>query len=153
MVTDALNHLIELSGNVSDSYTTALYVVDYNAEYLLLRDQLSLNPRTRLCQEIALNKEPLQALAKSRKPLVIDRFDENIFNKKLFKSREEVKSLLILPVFHDKLEGILFAASKSGYCYPPKMQKILTGFADQIAWHIQQETRPAKIRRHSWLSL
>jgi len=153
MVTDALNHLIELSGNVSDSYTTALYVVDFNNEYLLLRDQLSLNPRTRLCQEIALNKEPLQSLTQSSKPLVIDRFDENIFYKKLFKSREPVKSLLILPVSHDKLEGILFTASKSGYSYPPKMQKILTGFADQIAWHMQRETRPAKIRRRSWLSL
>lgn len=153
MVTDALNHLIELSGNVSDSYATALYVVDLNEEVLLLRDQLSLNPGTRLCQEIALDKEPLESLTRSRKPLVIDRFDENIFHKKLFKKREEVKSLLILPVFHNKLEGILFAASKSGYSYPPKMQKILTGFADQIAWHIQRETRPAKIRRRSWLSL
>lgn len=153
MVTDALNHLIELSGNVSDSYTTALYIVDYNNEYLLLRDHLSINPRTRLRQKIALDKEPLGSLTKSRKPLVINRFDENIFHKNLFKKREEVKSLLIMPVFHDKLEGFLFAASKSGYSYPPKMQKILTGFADQIAWHMQQETPPAKVRRRSWLSL
>ena len=57
------------------------------------------------------------------------------------------------PVFHDKLEGILFAASKSGYSYPPKMQKILTGFADQIAWHMQQESRPTQKRHRSWLSL
>ena len=153
MVIDALNHLIELSGNVSDSYTIALYVVDYNEEYLILRNHLSLNPRTKLSQEIALNKEPLESVSHSRKPIVIDRFDENIFYKKLFKSREELKSLLILPVFHDKLEGILFAASKSGYSYPPKMQKILTGFADQIAWHMQQDSRPTQKRHRSWLSL
>ena len=48
IITDVLTHLIELTGNVADSYSTSLYVIDYDEEYLILRDHLSLKPKTQL---------------------------------------------------------------------------------------------------------
>ncbi len=153
IITDVLTHLIELTGNVADSYSTSLYVIDYDEEYLILRDHLSLNPKTQLRQEVQINKDPLESVVRSRMPHVIDRFDENPFYKKLFKSREDMKSLLIMPVIHVDLEGVLFAASKSTYSFPPKMQKIVSSFADQIAWHIYNEGRRASLRGRSWPSI
>jgi diguanylate cyclase (GGDEF)-like protein len=86
-------------------------------------------------------------------PQVIDRFDEDPFYKKLFKCREELKSLLIMPVIHMDLEGVLFVAAKSAYSFPPKMQKIVSSFTDQMAWHIYNEGRRASLRGRSWPSI
>jgi len=153
IITDVLTHLIELTGNVADAYSTSLYVIDYEEEYLILRDHLSLNPKTQLREEIRIHREPLESVVRSRLPQVIDRFDENPFYKKLFKRREELKSLLVMPVIHMELEGVLFIASKSAYSFPPKMQKIVSSFADQMAWHIYNEGRRASLRGRSWPSI
>ena len=153
IITDVLTHLIELTGNVADSNTTALYVIDHEEESLILREHLSLNPKTHLRERIAFKQEPLATVIRTLKPHVIDRFDEDPLHKKIFKRRENVQSLLIMPVIHNELEGLLFTASRSKYSYPTKMQKIVSSFADQMAWHLYHEGKRATRSGKSWPSI
>ncbi|HIA32965.1 MAG TPA: hypothetical protein EYN83_07050, partial [Nitrospinaceae bacterium] len=55
------------------------------------------------------------------------------------KEKKNLKSYFIAPVIYKNLEGVLFIDSKKSHTFPVKQQKILSGLANQMAWHLNQE--------------
>jgi hypothetical protein len=56
-----------------------------------------------------------------------------------YKEKKNLKSYFIAPVIYKNLEGVLFIDSKKSHAFPVKQQKILSGLANQMAWHLNQE--------------
>jgi GAF domain-containing protein len=54
---------------------------------------------------------------------------------------EEIKGLMVVPVIRKELEGILVVDSKENYSFTPKLQKLISGFADQMGWYLSLEKK------------
>jgi len=141
-ISNIFSHLVELTSNVTNAYTTALYSANRKEETFSLREHFSLNPNLTLKAKIPFTHGPIHKAIKSKMPMVIDHFDTEADELDIFNSTENLKSFLIVPVIHDDIEGVLVIATKDAYSFSPKLQKIVSGFAEQIAWHLFQE-RPS----------
>ncbi len=143
-LSDIFSHLIELTSNVTDAYATVLYSADREEKTYRLREYFSLNPNLTLPTTVPFDQSSLSKTVASRKPMVIDYFDPEADSLKIFNKKEDLKSFLIVPVMHDELEGVLVIGTKEAYGFSQKLQKIVGGFADQIAWHLSQEKSSAR---------
>lgn len=133
------SHLIELTSNVTDAYAMVLYSADREKEVYQLREYFSLNPDLAPPTTLPFEESTISKTVASRRPLVIDHFDPEAASLKIFNKTEDLKSFLIAPVILDELEGVLVIATKEAYGFSQKLQKIVGGFANQIAWHLSQE--------------
>ena len=138
-ISNIFSHLIELTSNVTDAYTMALYSVNHQGGTFALRDHFSLNSNLVPKAEIPFGHDSINKAINSKMPIVIDHFDPEAAKLEIFNTHENLKCFLIVPVIHDDLEGVLVAATKDAYSFSPKLQKIVSGFAEQIAWHLFQE--------------
>ncbi len=73
--------------------------------------------------------------------MILDQFEGDASNLKIYKSDENLKSFLALPLLNPEgnILGVLTLDSKESYVFSQKLQKIMTGFAEQIAWHLLHE--------------
>jgi diguanylate cyclase (GGDEF)-like protein len=138
-ISNIFSHLVELTSNVTNAYTTALYSANRKKEMFTLREHFSLNPKLVLKAEIPFTHSIIYKTIKSKMPRVIDHFDSEADELDIFSATENLKSFLIVPVIHDEFEGVLVTATKDAYSFSPKVQKIVNGFAEQIAWHLFKE--------------
>ncbi|GJL79675.1 MAG: hypothetical protein NPINA01_26640 [Nitrospinaceae bacterium] len=138
-ISNIFSHLIELTANVTNAYTTVLYSANPDKKTFRLRDHFSLNPNLVPKEEIPFDHSSIHKSITSKKPVVIDHFDPEAAEFKIFNKTESLKSFLIVPIIHDSVEGVLVTATKDAYSFSPKLQKIVGGFADQMAWHLFQE--------------
>ena len=138
-IQNIFSHLIELTSNVTNAYTAVLYSANRKEETFSLREHFSLNPNLILKTKVPFTLGPINRAIKSKIPMVIDHFDPEADELNIFNTTENLKSFLIVPVIHDALEGLLIMATKDAYSFSPKLQKIVAGFAEQIAWHLFQE--------------
>jgi putative methionine-R-sulfoxide reductase with GAF domain len=46
---------------------------------------------------------------------------------------------MVVPVIRKELEGVLVIDSKENYSFTPKLQKLISGFADQMGWYLSLE--------------
>ena len=148
-ITNILSHLIELAANVSDAFTTALFQADRDRKSLFLREHQSLSGNCNGEVVIPFNDGPIGKVAQTLKPEIIEYFEEGINRLSFYRKDEELKSLLALPVVYEELEGILVVDSKESYSFTPKIQKILRGFSDQMAWHLHQEKLTGEVSQKS----
>jgi len=144
-LSDIFSHLIELTSNITDAYATVLFSTDNEKETLQLREYFSLNPNLAPPATLPFGDGPISKTIANRKPLVIDYFDPEAAELDIFKKIEDLKSFLLVPVIHNDLEGVLVIASKEAYGFSPKLQKIVGGFAEQIAWHLFQEKQSTNL--------
>lgn len=138
-LSDIFSHLIELTSNITDAYATVLYSANNEEETYQLREYFSLNPNLAPPATVPFGKGPISKTVASQKPLVIDYFDPEATELEIFNKIEDLKSFLIVPVIHNEPEGVLVIATKEAYGFSPKLQKIVGGFAEQIAWHLFQQ--------------
>jgi diguanylate cyclase (GGDEF)-like protein len=141
-ISNIFSHLVELTSNVTNAYTTALYSANRKEETFSLREHFSLNPNLTPKAKVPFAHSLINKAIKSKMPMVIDHFDAEADEMDIFNGIENLKSFLIVPVIHDEFEGVLVIATKDAYSFSPKLQKIVSGFAEQIAWHLFQE-RPS----------
>jgi diguanylate cyclase (GGDEF)-like protein len=141
-ISNIFSHLVELTSNVTNAYTTALYSANRKEETFSLKEHFSLNPNLTVKAKIPFTHVPISKALISKMPMVIDHFDTDPDELNIFSTTENLKSFLIVPVIHDEFEGVLVIATKDAYSFSPKLQKIVSGIAEQIAWHLFQE-RPA----------
>ena len=134
-----LAQLIELTSNVTNAYTTVLYSANLKEETLHLRDHFSLSSNLVPKTKLPFGKGPIGKAITVKKPVIVDHFDPEAEKLEIFKKKGDLKSYLVVPVIHENLQGILVTATKEAYSFSPKLQKIVTGFADQMAWHLSQE--------------
>ena len=135
----ALTQLVELTGNTADAYTTALFVVDPAGGSLTLKAYLSLSPNIKPEVVVKLGKGVVGQVAVDRAPCIKDFSREKPPAFEWYKKKEDIKGLLAVPVIHNQLEGVLVMDSKEQYQFSTKLQKIITGFADQMAWQLNLE--------------
>ena len=134
-----LGHLIELIGNVADAHTVALFIMEPNGKNLVMREHFTLSQNLDRGAKIALGKGPIGLVAQTRKSQLIENFDQNTRFLGIYKKNEELKNFIALPVIYGERVAVLAIDTKERYQFSIKLQKILTEFAQQIAWILQPE--------------
>jgi putative methionine-R-sulfoxide reductase with GAF domain/GGDEF domain-containing protein len=136
---NALENLIELASNVADAFTTALYTVNLEDGTLKLRSHLTLSPYLKTDATFAIGDGLLGQAALHRDSRVDDFAGADASHLEWYSQPEDIKGLMIVPVVRRELEGILVVDSKENYSFTPKLQKLIGGFADQMAWYLNLE--------------
>jgi len=141
-LSNIFSHLIELISNVTDAYAAVLYSANNEKKTYHLKEYFSLSPNLKPPATFPFGEDPISKTGVSGKPMVLDYFNPEAAKLKIFKKIADLKSFLLVPVIHDELEGVLVIATKEAYGFPPKLQKIVTGLGEQIAWNLFQEKKP-----------
>jgi len=138
-----LDQLVELTGNISNAFTIALYKADLDKKILVLRHHISLSSNFNAEAKINFGDNPVGTVAQSRTPFLEEHFEKNPTELCIYNKKENLKSFLAMPVVHKNLEGVLVIDSKESYSFPAKQQKIIAGLANQMAWELDQEKKEA----------
>jgi len=136
---EVLNQLVELTGNASDAFTIALYKINLSGKTLGLRHHISLSADFNSELKFGFGKGPIGMVAENKLLLVEENYENNPTTIDFYKEKKNLKSYFIAPVIYKNLEGVLFIDSKKSHSFPVKRQKILSGLANQMAWHLNQE--------------
>jgi hypothetical protein len=136
-----LIQLVDLTGNISNAFTLTLFKVNPDEKTLSLRHYVSLSSNFNPKAKIKFGEGPLGQVARSKQPFLDENIMQNQAKLGFYKKEEDLKSFLAIPVVYKKLEGVLAIDSKQSYSFPVKQQKIITGLADQMAWHLDREKR------------
>ncbi len=138
---NALTNLIELASNVTDAYTTALYAANLEQGTLTLRSHLTLSSHLKTDAAFALG-EGILGQAALRKEIRVEDF-AGLGTPELdwYAQPEEIKGLMVVPVVRRELEGVLVVDTKENYSFTPKLQKLIIGFAHQMAWYLSLEKK------------
>ena len=144
-----LSHLIDLIGNVADAHTTALFELKENQ--LVMREHFTLSNYLNRDVSINLGEGPIGLAAETLKTQLIENIDSNIGG--IYKKPEDLKGFLAIPIISDGLMGVLVIDTKTSYQISIKLQKILSSFAEQIAWHLHQEKHGFNLKDRPLLDL
>ncbi len=124
-----LPELIQLISNVTEAFTTALFLFDAGKKHLNLSAyhtlSLHLDPKTRLQAEDSL----IGWVVKHQRPLYLPQFERDTRNLKMYLRDEKIKSFLAVPVGDI---GVLCVDSKRNYVFSEKEQKLLQDFTPLI---------------------
>ncbi|MFQ5445129.1 MAG: GAF domain-containing protein, partial [Nitrospinales bacterium] len=131
-----LKHLVQLTSNVTNAFTTALYTADHLNQTLTLKEHHTLSLNFDEKAQIPFSKGLIGNVAVERKVSHSDHLYGEVPRLPIYKKKENLKCILIFPVVFDDLEGVLVLDSKESHSFSAKMQKIVAGFAEQIAWHL-----------------
>ncbi len=129
-----LKELIQLISNVTESFTTALFLFNPAKNILNLRAYHSLSLHIDPDTHLQVGDSLIGWVAKNQTPVNIARFDRDTRNLKLYLRDEKIKSFLAVPVGE---AGVLCIDSKRNYVFTEKDQKILQDFA-LLVLHILQ---------------
>jgi signal transduction protein with GAF and PtsI domain len=121
-----LKELIHLISNVTEAFTTALFLIDSRQNKLKLKGYHSLSLHIDPETSLAIGDSIIGWVAKNQRPVNISQFDRDTRNLKLYLRDEKIKSFLAVPVGE---LGVLCIDSKRNYLYTDKDQKILQNFA------------------------
>ena len=138
---NALANLIELTSNVADAFTTALYTVNLEDGTLKLRSNLTLSPYLKTDATFTIGEGLLGQVALHRDTRIDDFAGADASHLEWYSQPEDIKGLMVVPVVRRELEGILVVDSKENYSFTPKLQKLISGFADQMGWYLSLERR------------
>ena len=138
---NALANLIELTSNVADAFTTALYTVNLEDGTLKLRSNLTLSSHLKTEATFAIGEGLLGQVALHRDTRVDDFSGADASHLEWYSQPEDIKGLMVVPVVRRELEGVLVVDSKENYSFTPKLQKLISGFADQMAWYLSLEKK------------
>lgn len=136
---NALANLIELASNVANAYTTALYSADLERGTLTLREQLTLSSALDTESVFTMGNGCLGEVALHQKPRLDDFTGTEASQLEWYTKPEAIKGMMVVPVVRKELEGVLVVDSKESYSFTPKLQKLITGFADQMGWYLSLE--------------
>ena len=134
-----LGHLIELTGNIADAYTCALFTMEPNGKNLVLSEHFTLSRNLDRGAKIAIGKGPIGLAAQTLKPQLIENFDQNTSILGIYKKNEDLKSFIALPVVYADKVAVLAIDTKERYQFSIKLQKILSEFAQQVAWSLESK--------------
>lgn len=140
-----LAQLLELTSNATNAFTAALFVADPWQKVLTLKASQTLSGNLDEKAKIPYGEGPIGWVAENEKPFLEEHFKNGSASLKMYTKREDLKSFLAVPVTGNGLAGVLAVDSKESYCFSIRSQKLVAGFAQQIAWQLAEEkkaTRP-----------
>jgi signal transduction protein with GAF and PtsI domain len=141
-----LKEIIQLISNVTEAFTTALFLYDPLESKLHLSCYQSLSQHINPQTSLSIGDSLIGWVAKNQRPVNIAQFDRDTRNLKFYLRDEKIKSFLAVPV---KGAGVLCIDSKRNYVYTDKDQKILHDFAALILQHLKDQSRIEKERQQS----
>ncbi|QPJ60757.1 MAG: GAF domain-containing protein [Candidatus Nitronauta litoralis] len=136
---NVLSRLIELTCNVSDAFTTALYVAQSDQRTLALREHWSMSPNINEESVVSIGQGPIGQVAKDKRAWHVEFTEGEIPQLPQYLQTEEVKGVLAVPVVAQGLEGVLVIDTKEQFGFSTKQQKIIKSIAEQMAWHLSRE--------------
>lgn len=136
--------IIKLVSNVTDAFTTALFLGDPRTETLTLQAYYSLSKNVIPNVQFSYGEGMVGWVAKNNKPIIANQFDRDTTTLQFYSVDEEIKSFIAVPLPHGK--GVLSVDSKQRYVFTEKSQKLLLGFAELIARQVELSGLQAKER-------
>ncbi len=134
-----LSRLIELTCNVSDAFTTVLYVAQSDQRTLALREHWSMSSHINPDSIVAIGQGPIGQVARDKRSWHEEFKEGTIPELPQYSQLEEVKGVLAVPVIAQGLEGVLVIDTKEHFGFSTKQQKIIKSIAEQMAWHLSRE--------------
>jgi signal transduction protein with GAF and PtsI domain len=141
-----LKELIQLISNVTEAFTTALFLSDPVQNKLHLRCYQSLSQHINPQTSLSIGDSLIGWVAKNQRPVNIAQFDRDTRNLKFYLRDEKIKSFLAVPV---KEIGVLCIDSKRNYVFTDKDQKILQDFALMVLKILQDQAIIEKEKRQN----
>jgi len=144
-----IQNLVNLASNVTDAFTSALFLVDeVKRNRLTLASYQSLSNNIIPNATIRLGHGLIGWVAKNERATVATNFRHDTKTLQFYSTDEDIKSFAAAPIFADgTLIGVLSVDSKREYVFTEKKLKILTEFADTFAGVISMGKK--RIRLHS----
>jgi len=128
-----LDSLARLISNVTESFTTAIFLLEPESGLLRLKSNHSLSQNVIDKVSIPVGQGMIGWVAQNRQPLHATHFQHDTTTLQLYRTNEEIKSFLAVPIQSREVQGVLCIDSKKQYVFTPKTQKILGNFAEHIA--------------------
>jgi len=128
--------LVELVSNVTEAYTTALFLADNQKRMLRLWRFYSLSDNVNKNATIPFGDGPIGLVAETKEDFDLAKFAERDTGLlKLYSKNESIKSFFAVPIVNKDgvLEGVISIDSKKSFVFANKDQKLLKLFADQFA--------------------
>ncbi len=135
-VENCIAELIQLVSNVTEAYTTALFIADNNRRILKLWKYYSLGDNVNPDTIIPFGVGPIGLVAEDRNDFDLTKFSERDSNLLgLYNKSENIKSFFAVPIINieGNLEGVISIDSKKTFVFSNKDQKNLRLFAIQFA--------------------
>jgi signal transduction protein with GAF and PtsI domain len=121
-----IDGLVELVSNVTEAYTTALFIADNQKRMLRLWRFYSLSDNVNKNATIPFGDGPIGLVAETKKDFDLAKFAERDTGLlKLYIKNESIKSFFAVPIL-DKdgvLEGVIAFDSKKNFVFANKDQK------------------------------
>ncbi|HGE72386.1 TPA: diguanylate cyclase [Candidatus Poribacteria bacterium] len=131
-----VDKLIELVSNVTESYTTAVFLADNKKRILKMWKYYSLGDNVNPNATIPFGTGPIGIVAETKTDFDLTKFSERDSNLlKIYSKSESIKSFFAVPIINKDgiLEGVLAIDSKKTYFFSNKDQKLLKLFAEQFS--------------------
>jgi len=125
--------LTQLVCNVTEAFTTTVFLPDETGKTLHLRFHYSLGNSIIEKAAIPLGHGLVGWVAKNNLPVNIAPFKRDSRTLQFYSASEDIQSLLAVPFEAGNSVGVLCIDSKKHYSFTSRHQKILTGFADQFS--------------------
>ena len=131
-----VNSLVELVSNVTDAYTTAVFLADNQRRILRLWHHYSLGDNVNPKAKISYGVGPIGTVAESKLEFDLTKFaerDSGLLG--IYSKSETIKSFFAVPIVNKEgiLEGVISIDSKRNFVFSNKEQKLLQLFAKQFS--------------------
>ncbi len=127
-----IDHLIKLIASVAEAFTAALFLPAEQGSHLSLAACHSLSPHIQYDCAIEVGSGLVGWVAANGEPVAVSDFKPETTTLGFYGAHEEIKSFLAVPVPLGEDRGVLAVDSKRSYVFPPRMQKLMTLFADHV---------------------
>lgn len=130
-----LLNIIKLISNVTDAFTTALFISDDKHENLTLQAFYSLSKHVITNAHFGYGDGMVGWVAKNSKPIIVNQFDRDTKTLQFYSVDEDIKSFMAVPLTGGR--GVLSVDSKQKYIFTEKGQKLLLGFSEVILHQLE----------------
>lgn len=127
-----IDHLIKLIASVAEAFTAALFLPADRGSALTLAACHSLSPHILHDCSIEVGSGLVGWVAANGEPVMVSDFKPETTTLGFYRVDEDIKSFLAVPVPLGDQRGVLAIDSKRSYVFPPRMQKLMTLFADHV---------------------
>lgn len=127
-----IDHLIKLIASVAEAFTAALFLPAERGSGLTLAACHSLSPHILHDCSIEVGSGLVGWVAANGEPVTVSDFKPETTTLGFYRVDEDIKSFLAVPVPLGDQRGVLAIDSKRSYVFPPRMQKLMTLFAEHV---------------------
>ena len=146
-----LTQLVQLAGNISNAFTTTLFVADPVERSLTLKYYHSLSQSIKLDAKLSFGEGHIGQVAKTGQSILKENFAEDSSILNLYNRFEDLKGFMAVPVKNDYLLGVLALDTKESYSFSVRTQKIIGSLANLMAWHLSNEIKETEETGSDWL--